>query len=236
MPLVSTTPNGPLVLANTTSAALNADSDNLSLQPSGPPVAANTPINLVSAFTGHYVRADNVTTFAYSANGTGSTAPEQFLVVDPANPDSLTPVQAGQTAILRSVATGAYCRLAPTPMPTSRTVGVVCDQPTVATAARLTYTGSGFSFKGVPLVAATPGGPLLLASTALKLPPVASAQMSTPQIMPGARSAPQAPASGAVRRALSAAHRAPPQGRSPPTCPTTSWPWAAASLPVPPPQ
>jgi hypothetical protein len=189
VPLVATAPNGPLVLANTTSAALGADADNLSLQPSGPPVAANTPINLVSAFTGQYVRADNVTTFAYSANGTGSTAPEQFLVVDPANPDSLAPVQAGQTAILRSVATGAYCRLAPTPTPTSRTVSVVCDQPTAATAARLTYTGSGFSFRGVPLVAATPGGPLLLANTAFKPPPVASAQMSTPQVTPGARSA-----------------------------------------------
>ena len=44
------------------------------------------------------------------------------------------------------------------------TQGIICDQPTVATATVLTYTGSGMSFNGTPLVQSTGSKTLILSS------------------------------------------------------------------------
>ena len=45
------------------------------------------------------------------------------------------------------------------------TQGMVCDQPTAATATVMTYTGSGLSYNGIPLVATAPGQPLVLTNS-----------------------------------------------------------------------
>jgi hypothetical protein len=66
-----------------------------------------------------------------------------------------TPVRAASTA------TGAR-HLLQTPS-SCATQGVICDQDTIATATILTYTGSGLSYNGVPLVQ-SPISKTLLAS------------------------------------------------------------------------
>jgi hypothetical protein len=79
--------------------------------------------------------------------GDGSTAPEQFIS---ARPDGGTdPILPGQPMQLQSVQTGLWCRVV--------ALGeIACDQPTAATAATLTYTGTGMSYNGAPFV--NPGG------------------------------------------------------------------------------
>ena len=129
----------------------------------GPPLPPDTPLAIQTS-SGTYVRSDNGSSPAYATAGSGETAPEQYLAYDPANPASTDPIQPGDTTILKSVETGQYCRLAPSPANSTQLV-VLCDQPTAATATPLTYTGSGLSYNGVPLVATGPGAPLMLANT-----------------------------------------------------------------------
>jgi hypothetical protein len=138
----------------------------------------NMPISLVTG-SGAYVMVDTAASPAIAANGTGATAPEQFIAVQPNATASITPIQPGGEAILRSVATGAYCRLAPTPANQSQ-IGVVCDQASAAAATPLTYTGNGLSHNGVPLAATVPGGPLLLANTTSSPTTSASEVLSFP--------------------------------------------------------
>ena len=123
---------------------------------------ANRPIEILTS--SGFVHVDNGSSPAYVGNGTGSTPAEQFTAYSPSNATASS-ILPGETAILRSNLTGLYCRLAPLPS-NSTQLGMVCDQPTAATATPLTYTGSGLSTtNGVPLVAAGPGAPLLLANT-----------------------------------------------------------------------
>ncbi len=89
--------------------------------------------------------------------------PEVYAAYDPASPSGTAPIQPGQTAILKNLATGQFCRLAATPTPPE--IGMICDQPSIATATSMTYTGSGLSYNGTPLEAAGPGEPLLLQNT-----------------------------------------------------------------------
>jgi hypothetical protein len=60
--------------------------------------------------------------------------------------------------------TGMWCQLRPLPSNTSQ-IGMICDQPTAATATVMTYTGSGLAYNGIDLVASGPGLPLLLENT-----------------------------------------------------------------------
>ena len=62
------------------------------------------------------------------------------------------------------VQTGMWCQLRPLPSNTSQ-IGMICDQPTAATATVMTYTGSGLAYNGIDLVASGPGLPLLLENT-----------------------------------------------------------------------
>jgi hypothetical protein len=185
VPLVATTAGGPLVLANTTTSASGPDSKDLSFPVSGPPLVANSAINILTS-SGSYARVDNLTSPAVTSTGYGTTSPQQFIATHPASPNSTTPIQPGETAILRSVATGAYCRLTAVPS-NSLQLGMVCDQPTAATATVLTYTGSGLSYNGVPLVATALGGPLLLANTTTSPATPASANLSFPVAITGGR-------------------------------------------------
>ncbi len=165
VPLVASSSGAPLVLANSTTAALGPSSDNLAFPTAGPPLPANTPISIAtSAPTDGYVRVDSATSAAYTSGGNGTSTPEQFLAAPHADINSLSPILPGQTALLKSAQTGQYCRLAVLGSGPER--GMVCDQPTAATATPLTYTGSGLSTTdGVALVTTTPGGPLVLANT-----------------------------------------------------------------------
>ena len=127
------------------------------------------------------MRTDNATGAAYAGSGTGTTAPEQYAALSPSNLASTTPIQPGQTTILRSNQTGQYCRLQPWPSSSSGQLGMVCDLPTATGATVLTYTGSGLSTpEGVPLVATGPGAPLLLANTTTTPPGPTDSQLTFP--------------------------------------------------------
>jgi hypothetical protein len=117
------------------------------------------PLNIMGP-SGSYVRTDNTTGMAYS----GSTAPEQYTAYHAGNTSDRSPVVPGQTALLQSAHTGMWCRLAPLPS-NSTQIGMVCDQPTSATAVAFTYTGDGLAVDNVKLVAPGPGQSLLLANT-----------------------------------------------------------------------
>jgi hypothetical protein len=182
VPMVSPAPGAPLVLANTTIAAVSPDADNLSFPLAGPPLPANVAIN-VQTSTGTYVVVSNLTSFATTANGTGTTALEQFIATNPSSPDSTT-IAPGEEAILRSLATSAYCRLTPMPYNSSQ-LGMVCDQPSASTATVLTYTGSGLRYNGMALVTTAPGGALLLANTTSSPATPESANLTFPVAITG---------------------------------------------------
>ncbi len=68
------------------------------------------------------------------------------------------------------MATGQFCRLTdistlPGSTQAAGTQGMVCDQPTATTATVMTYTGSGLAYNGTPLVAVSPGQPLVLTNS-----------------------------------------------------------------------
>ena len=138
----------------------------------------DTPINIVTG-SGSYVHNDNTTSPSLSGTGDGSTAPEQYRAYDPANPASTDPIQAGDTTILRSEQTGQYCRLAPLPTNSSQ-LGMICDLATAASATPFTYTGSGLSYNGIPLVSTGPGAPLVLANTTTSPVSASGDQLSFP--------------------------------------------------------
>ena len=123
------------------------------------------------------MRNDNLTNFAYVGPNDGQQQPpEVYFAYHPSNPADPSPIDPGETAQLKNAQTGKYCRVAPLPSgyplntpvraastatgsrhllqtPSScATQGVICDQDTIATASILTYTGSGLSYNGVPLV------------------------------------------------------------------------------------
>ena len=123
----------------------------------------DTPLNVLGP-SGAYVRTDNATGLAYVGSGNGSTAPEQYVAYHASNTSERSPVQPGQTTYLQSEQTGMWCRLVPSPSNATQ-IGMVCDQPTSATAVAFTYTGDGLAVDGIQLVAGGPGQPLLLANT-----------------------------------------------------------------------
>ena len=99
----------------------------------------------------------------------GTTLPEIYTAYHPSNMGSSVPIQPGETAILQNQQTGQYCQLRGLPSNSSQ-MGMFCDQPTPATATVMTYTGSGLSYQGQPLVATGQYAPLLLSNTT-KVPP-----------------------------------------------------------------
>jgi hypothetical protein len=118
------------------------------------------PLDILTA-AGLFVRTDNASNFAYVWNGFGGSSPEQFLAYRPSNPGDLSLVQPFDTVALKSVQTGQWCRLVPTPSNTSQ-MGMLCDQAAIGGATPLTYQGDGLSYNGIDLVATALGQPLLL--------------------------------------------------------------------------
>jgi hypothetical protein len=129
----------------------------------GPPLPVDIPLNVLGP-SGAYVRTDNASNLGYVGSGNGSTAPEQYVAYHASNTSERSPVQPGQTTYLQSEQTGMWCRLVPNPSNATQ-IGMVCDQPTSATAVVFTYTGDGLAVDGIQLVASGPGQPLLLANT-----------------------------------------------------------------------
>jgi hypothetical protein len=123
----------------------------------------DTPLNLLGA-SGAFVRNDNSSALAYASSGSGTTAPEQYVAYHSTNTSERSPVLPGQTTYMQSEQTGMWCRLAPSPTNATQ-LGMVCDQPTSATATAFTYTGDGLAVDGIKLVSPGPGQPLLLANT-----------------------------------------------------------------------
>jgi hypothetical protein len=126
----------------------------------GPDVPTNEAIHIYNPSNSSgcqgYVHTSNTTDYARTANGTGFSAAETYMVYNPANPSSTMPIQAGDTAAFMSVQTGKYCRLAPLPSNASLT-GMVCDVSSLGSASIITYTGRGLAFNNTPLV---PTGPV----------------------------------------------------------------------------
>ena len=79
-----------------------------------------------------------------------------YYAYDPTNLTDPASIQAGQKAILKSNQTGMYCRIALFDAAADEW-GMLCDQPTPATASWFTY-----EYNNTPLVASAPGEPLLL--------------------------------------------------------------------------
>ncbi len=125
--------------------------------------------------TGSPVRNDNLTNYAYVGSGNGTTPPELYLAYHADNTSDRSLIQPGQTTLLQNEQTGMWCQLRPLPSNTTQ-IGMICDQPTSATATVMTYTGDGLSYNGVQLVASGGAGTtLLLANTS-----------TTPVVGPGA--------------------------------------------------
>ena len=140
------------------------------------PITPIIPINLLNQ-NGFPVRNDNLTNFAYVGPNDGQQQPpEVYFAYHPSAPADTSPIDPGETAQLKNAQTGKYCRVTQLPSgyplntpvgsastatgsrhllqtPSScATQGVICDQDTIATASILTYTGSGMTYNGVPLV------------------------------------------------------------------------------------
>lgn len=75
------------------------------------PIPTNTPVS-VSVNGRGYVRVDHAASYAHVGRGDGTSPPELFLVQDPADPAARKLVRPGQEALLVSLQTGMYCRLA----------------------------------------------------------------------------------------------------------------------------
>jgi hypothetical protein len=106
------------------------------------------------------VRVAGLPDYAAVGSGNGSTVPEQFYAYHSASTSDTTPIEAGDTTILRSKQTGLYCQTAA--IPSTNQQGVLCDVATPASATVLTYTGSGLSYNGVPLSTTGPSQTLVL--------------------------------------------------------------------------
>jgi hypothetical protein len=119
---------------------------------------------MIGTPTNGYVRNDNVSNYAYVGNGTGSSSPEQYLAFHAGNLTDTSAIDPFETAVLKNVQTGLWCRLAPLPS-NSTQIGMICDQATAATGTVMTYTGDGLQYNGIALVSVGPGQPLLLENT-----------------------------------------------------------------------
>jgi len=105
----------------------------------GPPLAANSPINILGP-SGYPVRNDNGSSPAYLGAGNGTTPPEIYTAYHPCALGSSVPIQPGDSAILTNAQTGLYCQLRGLPANSSQ-LSMFCDQPTPDTATVMTYTG-----------------------------------------------------------------------------------------------
>lgn len=97
-PLVNTGSGAPLYFA-----APGAPHERLSVTRSpGPMLQLDRPLALAGSINGRPVRTDSTGTFAYLGNGNGSTAPEQYLAYNAADPGSTEAVEPGALVILKS--------------------------------------------------------------------------------------------------------------------------------------
>jgi hypothetical protein len=54
--------------------------------------------------------SDNETAFAYCAAGTGSTAPQQYMVYHNTDITDPSPIQDGDTLFIKNAQTGKFCQ------------------------------------------------------------------------------------------------------------------------------
>lgn len=97
---------------------------------------------------------DNDTSFAYCPISNGYQAAEQFVVYRPSSLTDKTPIQVGQTLILKSAQTSKFCRIK---QRTTTRQGMICDQAASSGASVLTFNLTGFSYNGSALMADGPG-------------------------------------------------------------------------------
>ncbi len=131
------------------------------------------------------MRSDSLTSFAYVGVDDGKDEPpEIYIAYRPGALDDTTPIPPGGTAQLRNLQTGKWCRLATLTadvlVPKScGDQGILCDQDSPSSATVLTYTGTGMSYNGVPLVPVPPSSTLVLLLGSSCAPP-GSEQLTFP--------------------------------------------------------
>ena len=78
------------------------------LAPTQPGLPADAPLNLLDVIgTGYPVRNDNTTTPAYLGSGDGTSSPETYLAVHPANALSTSPIKPGGSILIKNKQVGA---------------------------------------------------------------------------------------------------------------------------------
>ena len=84
---------------------------------------------------------------------------EQFVMQPLNGSTTATSIAPGSQTIVKSEATGKYCRVTTL---SDGTQGMLCDVSDPAQATPLTYTGSGLTYNGQPLASTSPGSALVV--------------------------------------------------------------------------
>jgi hypothetical protein len=95
--------------------------------------------------------------FAYIGSNVTNTPAEQFLAFHPDDINRTSPLDPSDPAIIQSMETGLWCRLAPVPG-NENVTGIICDQASPAGATTFNYTGVGLQYEGDDLFGAPAGG------------------------------------------------------------------------------
>jgi hypothetical protein len=90
-----------------------------------------------------YCRTENITNYVYCVAGDGATWSQQFLPYWPTNLADKNIIRPGMPLVLRSNATGRFCRI--TTMTLTRQ-GMLCDQTVHTTATVFTYQAQGLAY------------------------------------------------------------------------------------------
>jgi hypothetical protein len=113
-PLVNPGGNKPIYFADPNAPGAGTAS-LATFVPAGQPLTSGSPLNILAP-NGYPVRNDNSSSPAYVGKGDGTSDPELYLAYSSQTPsDTGTPIQPGTTTVIKSKASGLYCRLAEVP-------------------------------------------------------------------------------------------------------------------------
>jgi hypothetical protein len=127
------------------------------------------------------VRVDNFSTAAYPDRGDGNTVYEQFTFEHALN--SQLRVLPGDPVVVRSTATGVYCRviltgstsavLVPVATPAAARAAsrILCDVADRSLLTPFTWDGNSLVYKGAPVTSSAAGAPLTLSSSDVSVLP-----------------------------------------------------------------
>ncbi len=147
----------------------------------GSPAPANALVTIQTA--SGCLAVDNAVSPVYLASPCSGTSTTERFIMQPTNGstrvDSILP---GEKAIIKSVETGMYCRMATLD---DGQQGVLCDVSSIDQATPLLYTGAGLRYNGAPLASAGAGQPLLRSPGAPTPTSTLAVQPVGPPALPG---------------------------------------------------